>query len=166
MVVLWIIRFFVFRLYESPKYLMGRGRFAEAVEVVHAVAKYNGKTTNLTTAELEAAGIVGGNNEKSQDTEAGAPVLDTSTRAALRRKFAQFNGDHVRALFVTRKLAISTSLVIIIWGAHLVTCLFIGLTLLVSYHWACVPSVQRFCYLLPCDSRGGLWRRLGLYHLS
>ncbi|CAE7189907.1 unnamed protein product, partial [Rhizoctonia solani] len=113
---LWIIRFFVFRLYESQKYLMGRGRFEEAVQVVHAVAKYNGKTTALTTEELETAGVTGGHEETAKGLEAGPAELDTSTRAALKRKFEQFNGDHVRSLFVTRKLAISTSLVITIWA--------------------------------------------------
>ncbi|KAB5589069.1 MFS-type transporter [Ceratobasidium theobromae] len=116
MIVLWVIRFFIFRLYESPKYLMGRGRFAEAVEVVHAVAKYNGKETRLTIEQLEAEGTSGVAAKVSHDAEAGALALDTSASAALRRKFEQFNGDHVRSLFVTRELAISTLLVIAIWA--------------------------------------------------
>ncbi|QRV76924.1 major facilitator superfamily transporter [Ceratobasidium sp. AG-Ba] len=117
MIVLWIIRFFVFKLYESPKYLMGRGRFAEAVEVVHAVAKYNGKSTSLTTEQLEAAGVPSGHTKDVKDSEAGqGAILDTSTWAAVRRKLEHFNGDHVRALFATRKLAISTSLIIVIWA--------------------------------------------------
>ncbi|KAG8880324.1 hypothetical protein FRB97_000937 [Tulasnella sp. 331] len=52
MIILWAIRFFVFTLYESPKYLMGRGRDAEAVEVVHKVAALNGTTSNLTLRDL------------------------------------------------------------------------------------------------------------------
>ncbi|KAG8692222.1 hypothetical protein FRC11_003768, partial [Ceratobasidium sp. 423] len=116
MVVLWVIRFFIFHLYESPKYLMGRGRFEEAVEVVHAVAKYNGKTIALTTEELESAGVSGNHADTAKGVEEGPAELDTSARAALKRKFEQFNGDHVRSLFVTRKMAISTSLVIAIWA--------------------------------------------------
>ncbi|KAG8732622.1 hypothetical protein FRC10_000810, partial [Ceratobasidium sp. 414] len=117
MIVLWIIRFFIFKLYESPKYLMGRGRFSEAVDVVHAVAEYNGKSIHLTVEQLEAAGVPSGHEEKSKDVEGGQlGTLDTSTRAALRRKFEQFNGGDVRALFATRRLAISTSLVISIWA--------------------------------------------------
>ena len=34
MFILWFIRFFVFTMYESPKYLMGRGRDEDAVKVV------------------------------------------------------------------------------------------------------------------------------------
>jgi hypothetical protein len=118
MLVLWIIRFFIFRLYESPKYLMGRGRFKEAVEVVHAVAAYNGKTSDLTVQQLEAAGISNAPVTESRDSEkgAGTPELDTSAWAALRRQLEHFNADHVRALFATKQLAYSTTLVIIIWG--------------------------------------------------
>ena len=57
MLVLWVIRFFVFTLHESPKYLMGRGRLDEAVAVVHAVAKYNGRETDLTVDQLYDAGL-------------------------------------------------------------------------------------------------------------
>ena len=41
--VMFIRRFFVFHLYESPKYLMGRGRDEEAVQVLRHVAVYNGR---------------------------------------------------------------------------------------------------------------------------
>ncbi|KAF8603132.1 MFS general substrate transporter [Ceratobasidium sp. AG-I] len=116
MIVLWIIRFFVFKLYESPKYLMGRGRYAEAVDVVRAVAEYNGKTSHLTVEDLEAAGVPQGMTKNPVVAEAGQPALDTSTRAAISRQLEKFNGDHVRALFATRQLAISTSLIIVIWA--------------------------------------------------
>ena len=51
--LLFTIRYFVFNMYESPKYLMGRGRDAEAVEIVHAVAQYNGKKSTLTLEMLK-----------------------------------------------------------------------------------------------------------------
>ena len=34
MFVLWAIRFFVFKLYESPKFLMGKGKDEAAVKVI------------------------------------------------------------------------------------------------------------------------------------
>ncbi|KAG8862221.1 hypothetical protein FRB96_001800 [Tulasnella sp. 330] len=103
MIILWAIRFFVFTLYESPKYLMGRGRDAEAVEVVHKVAALNGTTSNLTLRDL------------SRFDKAG-PGVDISTQAAIERNVAKFNASHVRALFKTRTIAWSTTLVISIWG--------------------------------------------------
>lgn len=109
MLVLWGLRFLVFHLYESPKYLMGRGRDAEAVEVVHKVAEYNGVKSSLTLEQLSRAGTLPG------EGNAGAG-LDTSAAAAVKRKLAVLGGEHVRALFATRKLAYSTGLLIVLWG--------------------------------------------------
>lgn len=110
MLLLFVLRFFVFHLYESPKYLMGRGRDADAVTVVHQVAAYNGTTSSLTLEMLEQAGEIPG-KAGGQETE-----MDTSARAAVKRKLKAFDGGHVRSLFATRKLAYSTTLLIILWG--------------------------------------------------
>lgn len=107
MFILWAIRFFLFKLYESPKYLMGRGRDEAAVEVVHLVAEHNGTTSSLTVEDLKNAGSLG--------LEEG-PKLDASAAGAVKRQLAKFNGGHVRSLFATKKLAYSTSLLIILWG--------------------------------------------------
>ncbi|KAJ6624260.1 major facilitator superfamily domain-containing protein [Mycena sp. CBHHK59/15] len=90
MLFLWAFRFFVFTLYESPKYLMGAGRDDEAVQIVHRVEEYNGTTSDLTMEQLRDAG----------------------TAAAVQRKLSVFSGNHVKSLFATRKLAYSTSLLI------------------------------------------------------
>ncbi|KAJ6492679.1 MFS general substrate transporter [Mycena vulgaris] len=108
MILLWAIRFFVFKLYESPKYLMGAGRDEDAVAVVHKVAEYNGKTSDLTVEDLRAQESV------------GEGKVDTSVGAVVQRKLSVYNGNHVKPLFATRKLAFSTTLLIILWA-------FIGL---------------------------------------
>lgn len=112
MLLLFVLRFFVFHLYESPKYLMGRGRDAEAVEVLHKVAAYNRRTSTLTLGMLQDA--------EHGAAPTGESKVNTSARAAVARKLKVFDGDHVRSLFATRKLAWSTSLLIILWA-------FIGL---------------------------------------
>lgn len=104
--ICFILRFVFFTLYESPKYLMGKGKDAEAVAVVHKVALKNGKTSPLSIADLEIH-----NTEGHQGTD---------TAAVLKRKLEKINLDHVRALFRTRKLAYSTTLIMVIWA-------FIGL---------------------------------------
>ncbi|KAG6917195.1 hypothetical protein DXG01_003538 [Tephrocybe rancida] len=88
MFVLWAIRFFVFKLYESPKYLMGRGRDETAVEVVHRVAELNGTTSNLTLEDLVKAGSLRANEVRHwsckkfvRDEEAG--VLNEFTHRSL-----------------------------------------------------------------------------------
>ena len=104
--IMFCCRFFLFTLYESPKYLMGRGRDEDAVRVVHEVARRNGKTTNLTLADLEVF-----NQEGQQGTDAGA---------ALKRRLEKVRLTHVRSLFASPKLAWSTTLIMLIWA-------FIGL---------------------------------------
>jgi len=116
MIILWIIRFFVFDLYESPKYLMGRGRDAEAIEVLEKVAAYNGSTNRLTLEQLQKTGVIAGTEAEA---ERGGGV-DGSVAAAIRRNLEHMKGEHVKSLFATRKLALSTSLLIILWA-------FIGL---------------------------------------
>lgn len=105
MFILWVLRFFCFRLYESPKFLMGRGRDAEAVAVLQKVAEYNGRKSTLTIEHLRSAelGVV-------------RDELDTSAKAAAKRKLEKFDASHVKALFATRKMAWNTSLLIVLWG--------------------------------------------------
>lgn len=83
--------------------------------MVHKLAKHNGKTSTLTIEQLRAVedDVAGGS--KNRDAEKGAK-MDTSAMAAVRRRLRQFNMDHVKALFATRKLAWSTSLLITLWG--------------------------------------------------
>ncbi len=104
--IMFCCRFFFFTLYESPKFLMGRGKDEDAVRIVHEVARRNGKTSNLSLADLEVF------------HQAGQQGTDAS--AALKRKLEKINLTHVRALFASPKLAWSTSLIMLIWG-------FIGL---------------------------------------
>ncbi|TCD65333.1 MFS sugar transporter [Steccherinum ochraceum] len=111
MLLLFIIRFFVFHLYESPKYLMGRGRDEEAVEVVKKVAAYNGRETSLTLEMLQEAGRLAATEKDVANID-----VDTSAKAAALRKLQKFDVGHVKPLFATRKLAYSTSLLIILWA--------------------------------------------------
>ncbi|KAG8900853.1 hypothetical protein FRB99_005730 [Tulasnella sp. 403] len=105
MFFLWGIRFFVFKLYESPKYLMGKGRDAEAVEVVHRVAEYNGKTSTLSVEDLKKIGAP----RNHADTE-------ISSRGAQTREAKKLSLVHVKALFRTRELAQTTILIILVWA--------------------------------------------------
>ena len=121
MLLLSFLRFFVFDLYESPKYFMGRGRDAEAVEIVHKVARYNGRTSSLTLDMLQNAEKTerGGNFQAGRPHDAVTLKMNTSARAAVLRKLKAYSGEHVKSLFATRKLAYSTTLLIMIWGMSL-----------------------------------------------
>ncbi|KAJ5580237.1 uncharacterized protein N7459_006222 [Penicillium hispanicum] len=104
--VMFLVRFVFFTIYESPKYLMGKGRHAEAVEVVHEIARRNGKTSSLTVDELDRL-----------DPEDAPEIRATSI---VRQRLEQVDLTHIRALFDTPKRAWSTALIILVWA-------FIGL---------------------------------------
>ena len=72
------------------------GEDARAVEVVHEVARRNGKTTTLALEDLQACESLGSGH------------VDTSAAAALARNLKKLNLTHVRALFSTRRLGFST----------------------------------------------------------
>ncbi|KAL1957485.1 hypothetical protein VTO42DRAFT_5948 [Malbranchea cinnamomea] len=104
--IMFFLRFVCFTIYESPKYLMGRGKDAEAVRIVHEVARRNGKTSTLTVEDLERLG-----HGRTQGVDASD---------VLQRRLEKLNASHIRALFATPKLALSTTLIILVWA-------FIGL---------------------------------------
>jgi hypothetical protein len=102
-----VVRFGFFTIHESPKYLMGKGRDEEAVRIVHEVARRNGKTTALTVEELRAC-------------EPEGYVRQARVGDAVKRKLEDVKFERVSALFATRKLALSTGLIMAVWA-------FIGL---------------------------------------
>ncbi|KAH9976863.1 MFS general substrate transporter [Lactifluus volemus] len=103
MLLLAFVRLFAFPLYESPRYLIGRGHDAEAVAVVHKIARYNGTETSLAVEDLEKAARSAAQNRGTDKWR----VLNEGSVWTTR---------HVRALFSGTKMAWSTSLLIWIWG--------------------------------------------------
>jgi len=126
--LLWFVRFFIFRFHESPRYLIGRGRDGEAVEVIHKIAKFNGKgdRCTLTVGDLQRA--VRERPAKAPSTfpvqevsgghhmPPGAEVVNVQTKKVVLSSSSHLSGSHIKALFATRKMAWSTSLLIAIWG--------------------------------------------------
>lgn len=51
----FFLRYFVFTFHESPKFLVSRGREAEAIEVLHKIAKFNKAPPPELTLEMLAA---------------------------------------------------------------------------------------------------------------
>jgi hypothetical protein len=109
--LLWVIRAFVFPFYESPRYLLGRGREADTVQVLNAIAAYNGSTSTLSEEALADAGRRATGNGEGAAGGKRKQVLGVDSNYRLR---------HLRALFSTPKMAWSTSLLIALWGGLLV----------------------------------------------
>lgn len=114
--VMFFIRFVFFTIFESPKFLMSRGKDAEAVAVVHEVARRNGKTSTLTLEDLTQFDVLGVETQQEEQS-AGQ---QTSASAAVKRQLEKVNMSHLRSLFSTFKMGLSTSMITIIWA-------FIGL---------------------------------------
>ncbi|KAH8671033.1 sugar transporter [Xylariales sp. PMI_506] len=107
--VMFLVRFFVFHMLESPKYLLSQGRQAEAVAVVHGVAYRNGAKTWLTEEILDAV-------VDTDDVVTRTAPNGLSTHNIIKKSLSSFSGEHIRPLFSNRKLATATSLMWFCWA--------------------------------------------------
>ncbi|KAF5379816.1 hypothetical protein D9615_005781 [Tricholomella constricta] len=101
--VAFISRFVIFDLQESSKYLIAKGRDEEAMAVLSHIAKRNGKTITLTLEQFQAV-------------EGGKKYVPKSMMQTIKGTFSTFTLSHVKPLFAGRKLAINSSITIILWG--------------------------------------------------
>lgn len=92
--LMFVCRFFFFHLYESPKYLLSRGRQAEAVATVHGIAYANKRKTWLTE---EILNNIGGDPAIVSDAK-------LSTAQIIGRQLGKFSKDRIAPLFATRSL--------------------------------------------------------------
>lgn len=99
-------RFVLFHLYESPKYLLSRGHQSQAVAVVHGMA-YKNKTTTWLTEDI--LNEIGGDS-----TTVKSAAL--STTEIVRRKLSSFSAERIGPLFQTRQLGTTT---LLLWTAWL-----------------------------------------------
>jgi len=106
--IMFFLRFVCFTIYESPKYLMGKGQDAEAVKIVHEVARRNGKTSTLTLEDLQAC--------NSLAPPGTGPQSQSHATVAIKRNLEKVNMSHIKPLFSTKKMAFSTSVITFVWA--------------------------------------------------
>lgn len=111
---LWGLRFFVFTLLESPRYLIGKGDDEAAVNVVHQLAKMNGTTTDLTVDKLRRVAAPFESREEEEEYPVSASALVQKKKILSSSSY--LTARHVKALFSTPKMAWSTSLLMALWG--------------------------------------------------
>ena len=99
-------RFFLFHLFESPKFLLSRGRQAEAVATVHGIAYKNKSKTWLTEEILNE---IGGISENPADEK-------LTFRQIIGRTFEKFSTQRIAPLFASRRLGIMTVLLWFCWA--------------------------------------------------
>ncbi|KAI7548969.1 MFS general substrate transporter [Hortaea werneckii] len=104
---MFICRFFFFHLFESPKFLLSRGRQGEAVAVVYGIAKHNKAKTWLSEDILNE---IGGHPDAVQDDK-------LSTLEIIKRQLSKFSGQRIGPLFQGWKLALTTALLWFCWAS-------------------------------------------------
>jgi len=100
--VLSILRVTIIRLQETPKYLIAEGKDSDAVRVLQEIATHYNRPCSISLDRLEACGLSRSGNHTSMAT----------TRKLLKLEEVVY---HLRGLFTTRKMAISTTLVWFSW---------------------------------------------------
>ncbi|KAK5112879.1 hypothetical protein LTR85_011106 [Meristemomyces frigidus] len=103
--VMSIARVTVIRLRETPKYLIGEGRDEEVVETLQWIATKYHRPCSLTLQGLQDCGTT--------DLSGGRRGSITA-HASKRFSFAEV-WTHIRGLYATRKMALSTSLIWFSW---------------------------------------------------
>jgi MFS family permease len=112
--VMFIVRFFIFHLFESPKYLLSKGRQAEAVAVVHGIAYRNKAKTWLTEEIMDA--VVDDDVRDISLPRRRSSLAPLSTTNVLKARLAAFSGERIRPLFKNRQLGLATILVWFAWA--------------------------------------------------
>ena len=104
--LMWACRFFLFHLYESPKFLLSRGRQAEAVATVYGIAHYNKTHTWLTEDILNQ---IGGDQEVTQED------TKLSVFEIIKRSLSRFSMKRFKTLFQDKKIGLTTALLWFQW---------------------------------------------------
>ena len=97
----------IFRIHETPKYLLGKGKDKEATEVIQEVAARNGTTTWLGVHHFDAVQTQSNEPEGEEDL----------SKNIIRRAIAKWAPHRVKALFSTPRMALSTGLMLFLWCA-------------------------------------------------
>lgn len=110
---MFVIRFFIFRLFESPKFLLNKGRQDEAVAVVHGIAYKNGTKTWLTSEILD---LVAAEDEGVGSAPAEPEFTTSSKSTAFTQKLKGFSAERLKPLFKTKTLGMATGLIWFCWA--------------------------------------------------
>ncbi|KAH9882242.1 hypothetical protein J1614_001414 [Plenodomus biglobosus] len=91
----FFLRYFVFTFHESPKFLLSRGREAEAIEILHKIAKFNKVAPPTLTLEMFAA------IDEADSQHSAAPQSTTATTKAVVSGFGK-EVKRLKGIFTNR----------------------------------------------------------------
>jgi MFS family permease len=110
--LVFILRSVVFKFQESPKFLLYRGRDAEAIEVLHVMARYNGRACTLTVEDLQAL-------EREYDSINDSEGILGSNAMQLKSSWPEklrVEGDRFKLLFSSLQM---TRLTLLVWLTYI-----------------------------------------------
>ncbi|KAK7425080.1 hypothetical protein QQZ08_008357 [Neonectria magnoliae] len=115
-----LFRILLFKIPESPRYLICEGRDDEAVEAVKYIARYNGREETLTLDMLQAtdrhcSGANGSIEKPGSEAIAAPSQAGMSYMQILKESFKDYNTSNYSKLFAGRKMAQHTSVTFLIW---------------------------------------------------
>lgn len=96
--VLSLLRITIIRLHETPKFLIGEGRDAECAAALQSIARKYNRPCSLTVEQLQACGTVMKRDRSARSKWSGGEVW-----------------MHLKGLFATRKMGVSTGLIWFSW---------------------------------------------------
>ncbi|RMY70845.1 hypothetical protein D0863_05523 [Hortaea werneckii] len=103
--VMSILRITIIRLKETPKFLLGEGKDAEVVEVLRFIANKYHRPCSLTVEKLEECGIT-----NDMASRRGSLSAHAGSKWSLVEIWV-----HLRGLFATKKMGLSTTLIWFSW---------------------------------------------------
>lgn len=111
--MMWIARF-AFRIYETPKYLLGKGRNEAAATTVQNMARRDGKETWLTVSHFDDidAQIAAADDAVAVQGTVGHREAPNNSKNVVRRNIAKFSPHRIKGLFATPRMALSTTLML------------------------------------------------------
>lgn len=157
-IILASLRAFIFRLPESPYFLLARGRDAEALSVIHYIAAQSGKECDITIDRLNAINEQHGKSTKATETR-------TAKKEIFLAQFKDLSLTRLKPLFGKPKLALQTTLIIWIWAAFGIAyplySSFLPLYLAarfksISYDYSTSNTYKSYCYIAACTVPGPL----------
>ena len=107
----FIMRFVVFRFQESPKFLLYRGKDDKAVDVLHKIARFNGRESTVT---LDTFNALTDEDASVRSRESGLPILGAGAKqlkSSLGQK-VKLELSRYKLLFTNTRM---TRMTILVW---------------------------------------------------
>ncbi|KAG8361379.1 hypothetical protein FVEN_g767 [Fusarium venenatum] len=106
----------LFRVYETPKFLLSKGKDEQAVDTIQKIAARDGKTSWLILSHFESI------DAELNATSTGPTVPVTTHKDIIKSSLDKMTPDKIRVLFSTPRTAISTTLMIFLWCSIGIAC--------------------------------------------